>query len=355
MRRNAQKWIPFGFDTDSNKIVDIASVENGLSCNCICLICGTSLIAKQGQNKKWHFSHSTEVKGVCSELTLQHIKKYIKVKIQEKKYLALPHLLQGKEKGIVNLKNLAGGGIVCGLNADLTGICNDTTIGIFINDTSEDIQPNPDLLAQTDQLALVEIDAVRIESIIAPYRENGEGIKMMDAIEKLLFVSEEAKKWIYHPMMKKVKHHTLHQYRRELSTSGNQILALIPHELPISMNALPSSPAQQWHHLRATINLLCRLSRSDIPQGSIAFEELVYYIPRLLEASESINVAAYERWYDFYIRKKGEGVLNEAEIEFLSFIVKIINWNLSIHNLPSFDSKQAFRDWFLLNDPNKSL
>lgn len=178
---------------------------------------------------------------------------------------------------------------------------------------------------------------------------------MMDAIEKLLFVSEEAKKWIYHPMMKKVKHHTLHQYRRELSTSGNQILALIPHELPISMNALPSSPAPQWHHLRATINLLCRLSRSDIPQGSIAFEELVYYIPRLLEASESINVAAYERWYDFYIRKKGEGVLNEAEIEFLSFIVKIINWNLSIHNLPTFDSKQAFRDWFLLNDPNKSL
>ncbi|MGK6661216.1 hypothetical protein ACKU22_025655 [Klebsiella pneumoniae] len=108
-------------------------------------------------------------------------------------------------------------------------------------------------------------------------------------------------------MMKKVKHHTLHQYRRELSTSGNQILALIPHELPISMNALPSSPAQQWHHLRATINLLCRLSRSDIPQGSIAFEELVYYIPRLLEASESINVAAYERWYDFYIRKKRRG------------------------------------------------
>ncbi len=26
MRRNAQKLIPFGFDTDSNKIVDIASV-----------------------------------------------------------------------------------------------------------------------------------------------------------------------------------------------------------------------------------------------------------------------------------------------------------------------------------------
>jgi hypothetical protein len=76
MRRNAQKWIPFGFDTDSNKIVDIASVENGLSCNCICLICGTSLIARQGQNKKWHFSHSTEVKGfVVSSTTYKKIHK----------------------------------------------------------------------------------------------------------------------------------------------------------------------------------------------------------------------------------------------------------------------------------------
>ncbi|WP_227662281.1 hypothetical protein [Klebsiella pneumoniae] len=84
--------------------------------------------------------------------TLQHIKKIHKGENTGKKYLALPHLLQGKEKGIVNPKNLAGGGIVCGLNADLTGICNDTIIGIFINDTSEDIQPNPDLLAQTDQL-----------------------------------------------------------------------------------------------------------------------------------------------------------------------------------------------------------
>ena len=50
MKRNARKWIPFGFDKDTNKIVDIASVENGLSCNCICLICGTSLIARQGQS-----------------------------------------------------------------------------------------------------------------------------------------------------------------------------------------------------------------------------------------------------------------------------------------------------------------
>jgi hypothetical protein len=36
----------------------------------------------------------------------------------------------------------------------------------------------------------------------------------MVAVEKLLFVSEEAKKWIYHPMMKTVKPDALHQYKR---------------------------------------------------------------------------------------------------------------------------------------------
>ncbi|WP_257966234.1 hypothetical protein [Klebsiella michiganensis] len=175
----------------------------------------------------------------------------------------------------------------------------------------------------------------------------------MDAVEKLLFVSEEAKKWIYHPMMKRVKPEALHQYKREFTSSGNQLLALIPHELPISMNVLPSSPSLQWHHLRCTINLLCSLSRADIPPGSKAFDELVYFIPRLLEASESINVPAYERWYDFFLRKRGDGELNDAELAFIGFIVKIINWNMSIHNMPGFDDKQAFHDWFLLNDRNK--
>ena len=104
MRRNSQKWIPFGFDTVSNKIVDIASVENGLSCNCVCLICGTSLIAKQGKNQKWYFSHSTEVKGVCSEFTLQHIKKYIKVKIQEKNTLLFLIFCKVRSKGSLTSK-----------------------------------------------------------------------------------------------------------------------------------------------------------------------------------------------------------------------------------------------------------
>jgi hypothetical protein len=108
---------------------------------------------------------------------------------------------------------------------------------------------------------------------------------------------------------------------------------MIPVDLPMNMNSLPLAPAQQWQHLRWTIEIL-KLTRPDIPSGSTVFDELVSYAPRMLDSWESINVPAYERWYDYYISKRGEGGLNEAEQEYISFIVKIANWNVSIHNLP---------------------
>jgi hypothetical protein len=52
---------------------------------------------------------------------------------------------------------------------------------------------------------------------------------------------------------------------------------------------------------------------------------------------------------------KGEGGLNEAEQEYISFIVKIANWNVSIHNLPEFDRERAFHDWFSLMIPISDL
>lgn len=43
------------FDASGN-IVSISDVKNGLKCNCVCVDCGSALIAKQGKNTH-HFSH----------------------------------------------------------------------------------------------------------------------------------------------------------------------------------------------------------------------------------------------------------------------------------------------------------
>lgn len=107
---------------------------------------------------------------------------------------------------------------------------------------------------------------------------------MMDAIEKLLFTSDEAKRWIYHPLMQTAQPHTLHQYKRHLNASGNQLLSMIPVDLPMNMNSLPLAPAQQWQHLRWTIKILAKLTRADIPSGSTVFDELVSYATRMLDS-----------------------------------------------------------------------
>lgn len=41
----------------SGQIVSIESVSRGASCECLCPICGGSLLAKQGDIRVWHFAH----------------------------------------------------------------------------------------------------------------------------------------------------------------------------------------------------------------------------------------------------------------------------------------------------------
>lgn len=49
--------IPFGVDRETGRIVEVSDVPRGRSCGCICLSCGASLVANQGSQKQWHFSH----------------------------------------------------------------------------------------------------------------------------------------------------------------------------------------------------------------------------------------------------------------------------------------------------------
>lgn len=49
--------IPFALRKVDNHIVDVAEVEHGLACGCICPSCQSPLIARKGDIKAWHFAH----------------------------------------------------------------------------------------------------------------------------------------------------------------------------------------------------------------------------------------------------------------------------------------------------------
>ncbi|WP_045398674.1 competence protein CoiA family protein [Vibrio campbellii] len=60
--------VPFGLRTQDQTFVDVADVVRGKSCGCICPSCHIPLIARQGEEKQWHFAHaSRKVEGTDKE------------------------------------------------------------------------------------------------------------------------------------------------------------------------------------------------------------------------------------------------------------------------------------------------
>jgi hypothetical protein len=51
--------IPFGLRESDESIVDVHAVKRGRACGCVCPSCRTPLIARQGEEKIWHFAHAS--------------------------------------------------------------------------------------------------------------------------------------------------------------------------------------------------------------------------------------------------------------------------------------------------------
>ncbi len=51
--------VPFGLRIKDHSFVDVSDVARGKKCGCICPSCKTPLIARQGDEKQWHFAHAT--------------------------------------------------------------------------------------------------------------------------------------------------------------------------------------------------------------------------------------------------------------------------------------------------------
>lgn len=59
-KKQAVHGIPFAWHPDLGRMVTPSEVANGLGCGCICAECATPLIARQGEERIWHFAHHRE-------------------------------------------------------------------------------------------------------------------------------------------------------------------------------------------------------------------------------------------------------------------------------------------------------
>lgn len=62
----------FALDKEA-KVRHVDEVKRGLACDCICPVCKRPVIAKQGDIKGWHFSHTTEADCKSAGETALHI------------------------------------------------------------------------------------------------------------------------------------------------------------------------------------------------------------------------------------------------------------------------------------------
>jgi hypothetical protein len=73
----------FGAKRDGSGLVSIKEAKNGIECDLICVGCKDNLIARQGEEREWHFAHENTCYDHCIESAVHALAK--EVLIEEKK------------------------------------------------------------------------------------------------------------------------------------------------------------------------------------------------------------------------------------------------------------------------------
>lgn len=332
MRKSYTYGIPFGQHRESGRLLEITEVERGISCNCLCPGCRTALVAKQGEVKLWHFSHSTELSGDCDGLMMAIRARIIEI-IKDRLELGFPHLLEGYEGGTVPLGDVKENLSMFGATADLVVTVNQLTIAIFLDmDRSIASHLTFDHLHHSEQVAALRIDLPDIEYEIGRVQRGERKCSYSECIEQILIDETDSREWLYHPMLHQLEGQEIKQYHgRQPAEAGplHQRMAdhgmFIPDVIPESMNAI--------HVLRQqTVVCLCRLTvkGADIAQTDEFTLFLRYFRQHCLENSDTVSYEVLMHWIDM-IANTGEGkTLTQDEHEYLNELARIGNFNVRL-------------------------
>lgn len=80
--------IPFAIRNSDGAEVDVADVDRGLDCGCICPSCKAPLIARKGDIKEWHFAHASK-DAHKRDVTDCEFSFFVSVRMMSKKILSM--------------------------------------------------------------------------------------------------------------------------------------------------------------------------------------------------------------------------------------------------------------------------
>jgi len=196
--------IPFALSLDTKLLVDVADVQSGKKCGCICPSCNIPLIARKGDVNEWHFAHDSQLIEKDQELSCDFswavaVKMMIKQILLEGSTLALPEYyidFQGiayqqikvTDHSTIHYTNPELKSLACDVTVEVKG----KKLGIILLTKHS----HPLVEASFDQ-ALFGVLAINIEYV--GYDDKGKVINhLRNHLQHLLESKTITKHWLYH-------------------------------------------------------------------------------------------------------------------------------------------------------------
>lgn len=200
--------IPFALSLDTHLLVDVADVQSGKKCGCICPSCNIPLIARKGNINEWHFAHDSQYIEKEQELSCDFswavaVKMMIKQLLIEGSTLALPEYyidcqgidyqkskqrIKVTDSSIIHYNNPQLQSLACDVTVEVIG----KKLGIIL--LTKHCQP---FVGTSFDQALFGVLAINIEYV--GHNDQGKVINHLRNHLKVLLESKTTTKhWLYH-------------------------------------------------------------------------------------------------------------------------------------------------------------
>lgn len=240
--------IPFGQREADGALVDVFAVARGAKCGCRCPSCQTPLIARQGDEKVWHFAHASR-RNYLHTVTVCEFSFYVSVRLMARQMigadltLALPEYrervsryvepLKGTrechyvvtEEGAVRLEQIVAETRFADVIVDLKGQVGDFEFVVYFSHPGRSV---PSTLAALEgvRAGVLEIDLRSLAGRFARMAKHG--VTYAQLLSNFLSGDRDSKRWIYHPRHAQIR-----------ADAETRLLAAIQRELEEANRLIP--------------------------------------------------------------------------------------------------------------------
>lgn len=216
-----ESLIPFGLQAEGEQLVDVGNVRRGNACGCICPSCRTPLVARQGDEKAWHFAHRSlnvhnETKNECKYSFAFSVRLMIRqlsndgLKFKLPRYeCSLPafseHSCRSKtfsylvaKESVLTLDNVQVGVNFSGVPVDILGLVEGFPFVVFVTYKERSL---PSELKNPDErkCGIVEFNVNAVPRLL----EGAHRGQYKEALRRYIEDATDGKTWAYHPREQK--------------------------------------------------------------------------------------------------------------------------------------------------------